>query len=159
VSEQHEPEINYYEAMGGEPVFNELVHRFYVNVSNNAVLAPMYPKKDMEGAEKRLRLFLMQYWGGPDTYSQERGHPRLRMRHNGFYIGKVEFDAWLACMHAALIDLDMVEELKEKMWEYFQYAAYSMINQPQTLAPTHSSSATQISESTSVTTQDNREPQ
>jgi len=146
VSEENIPEINYYEAMGGEPVFNELVHRFYLNVSQNPVLKPMYPEKDMNGAEQRLRLFLMQYWGGPDTYSHERGHPRLRMRHMGFHIGKVEFDAWLQCMHAALIDLDMVEELKEKMWEYFQYAAYSMINQPQTLSSNDGPAHTNLAE-------------
>jgi hemoglobin len=123
-------EINFYEKMGGEKNFRELTKRFYQNVANNPVLKPMYPEEDMEGAEKRLRMFLEQYWGGPGTYSEERGHPRLRMRHAPFYISKVEHDAWLQCMHAAIIDLDMAEEMKEELWTYFQYAANSMINQP-----------------------------
>ena len=123
-------QVNFYEKMGGEKNFRELTKRFYENVSKNAVLKPMYPEGDMEGAEKRLRMFLEQYWGGPSTYSDERGHPRLRMRHQPFYISKVEHDAWLQCMHAALIDLDMPEEMKEELWTYFQYAANSMINQP-----------------------------
>ena len=123
-------EVNFYEKMGGEKNFLELTRRFYENVSKNPVLKPMYPEDDMAGAERRLRMFLEQYWGGPNTYSQERGHPRLRMRHMPFYISKVEHDAWLQCMHAALIDLDMAEEMKEELWTYFQYAANSMINQP-----------------------------
>ena len=116
--------------MGGEKNFLELTRRFYENVSKNPVLKPMYPEDDMAGAERRLRMFLEQYWGGPNTYSQERGHPRLRMRHVPFHISKVEHDAWLQCMHAALIDLDMAEDMKEELWTYFQYAANSMINQP-----------------------------
>ncbi len=124
-----EEQINYYQAMGGAPIFSELVHKFYENVKNNLVLKPMYPEKDLDGAERRLRMFLEQYWGGPDTYSQERGHPRLRMRHMVFHIGELEKDEWLNCMHKALIDLEMAEELKEKLWEYLQYAAFSMMNQ------------------------------
>ena len=123
-------QVNFYEKMGGEKNFRELTKRFYENVSNNAVLKPMYPEGDMEGAEKRLRMFLEQYWGGPSTYSEMRGHPRLRMRHQPFHISKVEHDAWLQCMHAALIDLDMAKDMKEELWTYFQYAANSMINQP-----------------------------
>ena len=101
--------------MGGEKNFLELTRRFYENVSKNPVLKPMYPEDDMAGAERRLRMFLEQYWGGPNTYSQERGHPRLRMRHMPFYISKVEHDAWLQCMHAALIDLEMAEDMKEEL--------------------------------------------
>jgi hemoglobin len=93
----------------------------------------MYPEDDMAGAEERLRLFLEQYWGGPTTYSDTRGHPRLRMRHAPFQIGNVEHDAWLACMHKAVIDLDITEELKEELWTYFQYAAHSMKNQPENI--------------------------
>lgn len=123
-------ESSFYERMGGAPTFKVLVNRFYEKVKNNPVLAPMYPKEDMAGAEERLRLFLEQYWGGPTTYSDTRGHPRLRMRHAPFQIGKLEHDAWLQCMHAAVIDLDLAEDLKEELWTYFQYAAHSMINQP-----------------------------
>jgi hemoglobin len=129
-----EPEINFYEAMGGAPIFTELVKRFYDQVKINPILKPMYPEKDMAGAARRLQLFLEQYWGGPKTYEAERGHPRLRMRHIGFKIGDQERQAWLECMHSALIDLEMPEELKEKMWEYFQYAAFSMMNQDRTIS-------------------------
>jgi len=83
----------------------------------------------MAGAKERLMLFLEQYWGGPTTYSDSRGHPRLRMRHAGFVIGQAEKEAWLRCAHSAIIDLDMAEELKEELWTYFQYAAHSMMNQ------------------------------
>jgi hemoglobin len=126
-------EPSFYERMGGEVIFKELTKRFYQEVSENQVLKPMYPEGDMAGAEERLRLFLEQYWGGPTTYSDTRGHPRLRMRHAPFKIGNVEHDAWLACMHKAVIDLDMVEELKEELWTYFQYAAHSMKNQPENI--------------------------
>jgi hemoglobin len=126
-------EPSFYERMGGEVIFKELTKRFYQEVSENSVLKPMYPEDDMAGAEERLRLFLEQYWGGPTTYSDTRGHPRLRMRHAPFKIGNVEHDAWLACMHKAVIDLDMVEELKEELWTYFQYAAHSMKNQPENI--------------------------
>jgi len=126
-------EPSFYERMGGEVIFKELTKRFYQEVSENEVLKPMYPEDDMAGAEERLRLFLEQYWGGPTTYSDTRGHPRLRMRHAPFKIGNVEHDAWLACMHKAVIDLDMVEELKEELWTYFQYAAHSMKNQPENI--------------------------
>ena len=124
-------EPSFYERMGGEVIFKELTKRFYQEVSQNEVLKPMYPEDDMTGAEERLRLFLEQYWGGPTTYSDTRGHPRLRMRHAPFKIGNVEHDAWLACMHKAVIDLEMAEELKEELWTYFQYAAHSMKNQPE----------------------------
>ena len=123
-------EPSFYERMGGAPTFETLVKRFYLQVKSSAVLAPMYPEEDMDGAQERLRLFLEQYWGGPTTYSDTRGHPRLRMRHAPFQIGQVEHDAWLQCMHAAVIDLEIAEDLKEELWTYFQYAAHSMINQP-----------------------------
>ena len=123
-------EVDFYNKMGGEKNFRELTKRFYENVQKSPVLKPMYPADDMEGSGRRLRMFLEQYWGGPSTYSEERGHPRLRMRHAPFHISKVEHDVWLQCMHAALIDLDMAEDMKEELWTYFQYAANSMINQP-----------------------------
>ena len=123
-------EPSFYERMGGAENFHELTKRFYQEVSKSELLKPMYPEADMAGAEERLRLFLEQYWGGPTTYSDTRGHPRLRMRHAPFKIGKAEHDAWLQCMHKAVIDLEMTEEMKEELWTYFQYAAHSMINQP-----------------------------
>ena len=122
-------ENNFYERMGGKPTFAALTEKFYSAVATDSILAPMYPAKDMEGAKERLQLFLEQYWGGPSTYSETRGHPRLRMRHAGFPIDTAAHDAWLQCMHQAVIDLDIAEELREELWTYFQYAAHSMKNQ------------------------------
>ena len=121
---------NYYELFGGEAFFSDLTSQFYAHVATNEILRPMYPESDMKGAARRLQMFLEQYWGGPSTYSVQRGHPRLRMRHAPFHIATPEHDAWLQCMHAAVIDLDIAEELKEELWTYFQYAAHSMKNQP-----------------------------
>ncbi len=78
----------FYEAVGGEETFRRLVHRFYAGVATDPVLRPLYPEPDLSGAEERLRMFLVQYWGGPRTYSEQRGHPRLRMRHVPFRIGR-----------------------------------------------------------------------
>ena len=94
-------EVTLYEAVGGEPYFSALVERFYGEVAADDLLRPMYPR-DLSGAEERLRLFLMQYWGGPTTYSDERGHPRLRMRHNPYRVDLAARDAWLRCMITAL---------------------------------------------------------
>ena len=97
----------YYDAVGGEPTFRRLVAGFYRRVATDPVLRPLYPEEDLSGAEERLRLFLMQYWGGPHTYSDRRGHPALRMRHAPFAIGPAERDAWLRHMTAAVEDLDL----------------------------------------------------
>jgi hemoglobin len=90
----------------------------------------MYPDEDFKGAARRLLMFLEQYWGGPKTYSEERGHPRLRMRHADFQIGEVERDVWLEHMKAAVDELEMKEDLKEELWNYLVMAAHSMVNQP-----------------------------
>ena len=94
--------VSFYEAVGGEEFFTRLVHRFYQGVAEDPVLRPVYPAKDLGPAEEHLRLFLMQYWGGPRTYDELRGHPRLRMRHARFTIGEAERDAWLHHMRVAL---------------------------------------------------------
>ena len=120
----------FYEKAGGELFFSDLVSRFYANVAVDPILRPMYPDTDMKAAARRLQLFLEQYWGGPTTYSDERGHPRLRMRHAEFHIATPEHDAWLACMHAAVIKSEIAEDLREELWNYFQYAAHSMKNAP-----------------------------
>src|SRR5690242_21706351 len=86
---------SFYEAVGGEETFRRLVHVFYQGVAADPELRPVYPSKDLGPAEEHLRLFLMQYWGGPRTYDERRGHPRLRMRHAHFSIGEAERDAWL----------------------------------------------------------------
>ena len=120
---------NFYERFGGAPAFEKLVHTFYQNVKNDSLLSPMYPENDFDGAQRRLRMFLEQYWGGPHTYSDERGHPRLRMRHAPFAIGVAERDAWLACMKPAVDEMGLSEELYSELWGYLEGAAAFMINQ------------------------------
>jgi hemoglobin len=120
---------NFYERFGGALAFERLVHTFYHNVKNDPLLSPMYPEGDFEGAERRLRMFLEQYWGGPHTYSDERGHPRLRMRHAPFPIGIAERDAWLACMKPAVEEMDLDSELHSELWGYLEGAATFMMNQ------------------------------
>jgi hemoglobin len=122
-----EPE-NFYEAMGGEPTFRKLVAAFYSGVATDPVLRPLYPEEDLGPAEERLRLFLIQYWGGPSTYSQLRGHPRLRMRHAPFKVGPTERDAWLRHMRAAVDSLDLAPEHEARLWEYLERAAMFMVN-------------------------------
>ncbi|SDG30925.1 hemoglobin [Sinosporangium album] len=126
-----EESVTLYEAMGGEETFRRLVHRFYVGVAEDPLLRPLYPEDDFEGAEERLRLFLIQYWGGPNTYSRERGHPRLRMRHAPFVIGPAERDAWLRHMHDAVQTLDLPEDLEKRLLDYLVYAAHSLVNAPE----------------------------
>jgi hemoglobin len=121
-------EISFYEAVGGEPTFRRLVAAFYAGVADDPVLRPLYPEEDLGPAEDRLRLFLIQYWGGPTTYSQERGHPRLRMRHAPFKVGPVERDAWLRHMHAAVESLDLQPQHRSALWDYLQRAAMHMVN-------------------------------
>lgn len=120
---------NFYERFGGAPAFEKLVHTFYQNVKNDSLLSPMYPESDFDGAQRRLRMFLEQYWGGPHTYSDERGHPRLRMRHAPFAIGVAERDAWLACMKPAVDEMGLSEELYSELWGYLEGAATFMMNQ------------------------------
>nr|BFE29397.1 globin [Actinomadura rugatobispora] len=123
-------QVTFYEAVGGEETFRRLVHRFYQGVADDPVLRPLYPEEDLGPAEERLLLFLIQYWGGPNTYSQQRGHPRLRMRHAPFVIGEPEREAWLRHMRDAVDDLDLPEDLEKMLWDYFTMAARSMVNAP-----------------------------
>lgn len=119
---------NFYEAVGGEPTFRFIVGRFYELVAQDEMLRAIYPEEDLGPAEERLRLFLMQYWGGPRTYSQQRGHPRLRMRHAPFTIGPAERDAWLRCMRIAVDEADLGEAYREVLWNYLEWAAAGMVN-------------------------------
>ncbi len=121
---------SFYERVGGSEVFAELVSQFYAQVAVDPILRPMYPDKDMKGAALRLQMFLEQYWGGPSTYSEERGHPRLRMRHAGFHIASAQRDAWLTCMRNAVMGLGLEKELEIEMLEYLEMAANSLVNQP-----------------------------
>jgi hemoglobin len=118
----------FYEAVGGEETFRRLVRRFYEGVAEDPVLRPLYPEEDLGPAEERLRLFLMQYWGGPRTYSDRRGHPRLRMRHMPFRVDRAAHDAWLRHMRDAVDTLDLAPEYEQQLWEYLVYAAGTLVN-------------------------------
>ncbi len=117
-----------YDLMGGHPTFQRLVARFYAGVAVDPILRPLYPEEDLGPAEERFRMFLEQYWGGPTTYSDQRGHPRLRMRHAPFRIGIRERDAWLARMRVAVDESELGPELAATLWDYFEHAATFMIN-------------------------------
>ena len=113
-----------YLQFGGEETFAKLAKLFYQGVAQDPLLKPMYPEEDLAPAERRLKMFLEQYWGGPDTYQQERGHPRLRMRHAGFHIGPAAKDAWLTCMREAVDGMELEDAAaKEKLWRYLEGAA------------------------------------
>ncbi|MCU1667768.1 MAG: glbO [Blastococcus sp.] len=118
----------FFDEVGGHPTFVRLVSRFYAGVRTDPVLAPLYPQDDWDGAEQRLRGFLEQYWGGPRTYSEKRGHPRLRMRHAPFAIGPAQRDAWLTHMRDAVDSLELSPEQDATLWGYLEMAAQSMQN-------------------------------
>ena len=122
-----------YDAMGGEATFRVLVDRFYEAVESDPVLRPLYEDEDLGpggAARDRLAMFLMQYWGGPTTYSEQRGHPRLRMRHSAWRIGLRERDAWLSHMMAALDSLGLPTAEHEQLRDYLLGAAHSLVNAP-----------------------------
>jgi hemoglobin len=123
-------QVTFYEAVGGEETFRRLVARFYQGVAGDPVLRAVYPEEDLADAEERLRLFLIQYWGGPATYNERRGHPALRMRHARFAIGPAERDAWLRHMTAAIDSLGLPEELSAPLGDYVTTAAHALTNQP-----------------------------
>ena len=118
----------FFEAVGGEETFRRLTERFYQGVAADPLLRPLYPDEDLADAEERLRLFLIQYWGGPNTYSQRRGHPALRMRHARFAIGQAERDAWLRHMTEAIQSLGLEPPLDQMLLEYVTMASGSLIN-------------------------------
>ena len=119
-----------YELAGGEETFKLLVKRFYSRVADDALLRAVYPEEDLSAATERLTLFLIQYWGGPRTYSEQRGHPRLRLRHQPFAIGRRERDAWLGHMTTAVQSLDLAPGVRKALLDYFETASTAMINQP-----------------------------
>ena len=121
-----------YDAVGGEPAFRALVAAFYARVAEDDVLMGVYPEDDLDGAEQRLRLFLMQYWGGPQTYNELRGHPRLRMRHAPFRIGERERVAWLNAMRGALDETAIPDPYRAQMWDHFASTAAHMVNAAET---------------------------
>jgi hemoglobin len=117
-----------YDAAGGMPFFEALVGRFYEGVAADPILRPLYPEPDLGAARRRLTLFLAQYWGGPRTYDDERGHPRLRMRHAPFAIGPRERDAWLRLMHDAIGRSGASPEVAGRLRAYVEMAAEAMRN-------------------------------
>jgi hemoglobin len=121
----------FYDEVGGHDTFQAIVSRFYQLVRDDEILLPLYPEDDIDGAEERLRMFLEQYWGGPRTYSDLRGHPRLRMRHAPFRIGLLERDAWLRCMHTAVASIDSAtldDPHRKALLDYLDMAADAMVN-------------------------------
>src|SRR3712207_334017 len=118
----------FYAEIGGETTFRALVAHFYAGVREVPILRPMYPADSWGGAETRLRMFLQQYWGGPTTYSENRGHPRLRMRHAPFAIDDAARNAWLSHMRAAVDSLELTAEQDATLWGYLEMAARSMQN-------------------------------
>lgn len=119
---------SFFEQIGGHDTFDRLVRRFYDGIKEDPVLRPMYPEDDMEGAIWRLRSFLEQYWGGPQAYSEQRGHPRLRMRHQPFKVNPDARDRWLGHMRVAVDELGLAELDRQMLWDYLERAAFSMVN-------------------------------
>jgi len=118
-----------YDAVGGMPFFERLVDAFYTGVAGDDILLPLYPEApDLRGARHRLTLFLAQYWGGPTTYNDERGHPRLRLRHMPFTIGPRQRDRWLTHMSAAVAECAPSQEIADQLMAYFIPAAEQMRN-------------------------------
>ena len=122
------PQVTFFEAIGGHGTFRALVERFYAGVAQDEVLRPMYPEEDLGPAAERLTLFLEQYWGGPTTYSDNRGHPRLRMRHAPFVVNADARDRWLRHMRAAVESLALSPAHESVLWDYLERAAFSMTN-------------------------------
>lgn len=119
---------NFWRQIGGRPTFERLVRRFYEGVRVDPVLWPLYPADDLEGAIQRLTGFLEQYWGGPTTYSEERGHPRLRMRHMPFKVNPEARDRWLHHMRDAVDSLELSPLDDATLWGYLDRAAHAMVN-------------------------------
>jgi hemoglobin len=118
----------FHDAIGGHETFVRLVDRFYDGVATDDVLRPMYPEADHTGARERLTMFLEQYWGGPTTYSEQRGHPRLRMRHAPYKVNPDARDRWLAHMRVAVDSLGLAPLHQAQLWDYLERAAHSMLN-------------------------------
>jgi hemoglobin len=119
---------SFYDAVGGAETFHRLIAAFYRRVAEDPILRPLYPEQDLGPAEDRFRMFLVQYWGGPKTYSEQRGHPRLRMRHAPFAVTPTARDRWLELMRAALDEVKLEADRDQEIWTYLTMAAHSMVN-------------------------------
>jgi hemoglobin len=118
----------FFDAVGGHPTFQRLIDAFYARVATDPVLRPIYPEVDLGPAAERLRMFLEQYWGGPHTYNEVRGHPRLRARHAPFRVDAAARDAWLTDMRAALDEIALAPEADQVLWDYLKVAADMLVN-------------------------------
>lgn len=118
----------FYDEIGGMPTIAKIVDRFYEGVATDELLRPLYPEEDLGPAAERLTHFLAQYWGGPTTYSDTRGHPRLRMRHAPFQVTPAARDRWLHHFRAGLDAVDLTPEQDAKFWDYATHAAQFMVN-------------------------------
>lgn len=127
------PLQTFYDAVGGHDTFVALVKRFYEGVASDPPLRAIYPEEDLGPAEVRFRMFLEQYWGGPTTYSEQKGHPRLRMRHAPFPVTPELRDRWLHHMRDAIDTLDLTPAQEFELWTYMERAAHSMVNRFDTL--------------------------
>ena len=119
---------NFYDQVGGKETFRKIAMRFYEGIATDEILRPMYPEEDLVPATERLQLFLEQYWGGPSTYQELRGHPRLRMRHQPFKINPVAREHWLKHMKAAVESVKLSPLHEAEMWAYLERAATAMLN-------------------------------
>ncbi|MBB2901841.1 hemoglobin [Kineococcus radiotolerans] len=119
---------SFFDEVGGHETFVRLVDAFYEGVAADEVLRPMYPEADLGPARQRMLMFLEQYWGGPATYSEQRGHPRLRMRHASFKVNPDARDRWLTHMRAAVVSLGLAPAQEGVLWDYLDRAAHSMLN-------------------------------
>ena len=118
----------FYEEIGGFDTFRQIVHRFYEGVAADELLRPLYPEEDLGPAEERFLLFLVQYCGGPTTYSDTRGHPRLRMRHAPFAVTPAAKERWLVHFREGLDSVDLTPEQDARFWDYVTHAAQFMVN-------------------------------
>ncbi len=122
---------SFYEAVGGDKTFRTIVHEFYKQIPDDDILGPMYPADDLAGAEDRLRWFLAQYWGGPQEFNAQRGHPRLRMRHARFPIDDAARQRWLDIMSKAIATVDdetLPPQHRAAMWEHMERVANMLVN-------------------------------
>jgi hemoglobin len=121
-------EQTFYDAIGGHPTIARIVEVFYAGVADDEVLRPLYPEEDLTDAQERFTLFLVQYWGGPTTYSDTRGHPRLRMRHAPFAVTPLAKEHWLRHFRDGLDAVDLPAALDAQFWDYVTHAAQFMVN-------------------------------
>ena len=121
----------FFDAVGGQATFQRLIAAFYARVENDPELRAIYPEDDLGPAAERLRMFLEQYWGGPHTYNEVRGHPRLRARHAPFRVDQAARDAWLTHMRAALDEVGLAPAADKVLWDYLTVAADMLVNTPE----------------------------